>query len=200
MLLELQFSRIKDPALQTMLKGEPEPGADDGTDPSDALPVRQFRRGGFRPVLDSLVPTLISSYGVDPDRVDAADRRPGCSLADQRGDPVRCLGERADLERSEACLSREAPGLDQGRAQHAEKARSGSPSSITKSASRPDLDIKNTTTLGLQLITLLGEQLGGQLTVWRAEPTSFDLRFPFGEATVGIPPDRYAGTHTRRRG
>ncbi len=40
------------------------------------------------------------------------------------------------------------------------------------------LDIEQTDSLGLQLVTLLAEQLGGRLSVQRANPTRFLLRFP----------------------
>ncbi len=41
-----------------------------------------------------------------------------------------------------------------------------------------DFSIEDATTLGLQLVTTLAEQLGGRLTVHKADPTSFVLRFP----------------------
>ena len=39
-------------------------------------------------------------------------------------------------------------------------------------------DVAATATLGLQLVTLLADQLGGELTVQRSQPTRFALRFP----------------------
>ena len=43
----------------------------------------------------------------------------------------------------------------------------------------PDgLEIAKTTSLGLKLVTILAEQLGGDLAVQRARPTEFTLRFP----------------------
>jgi two-component sensor histidine kinase len=43
----------------------------------------------------------------------------------------------------------------------------------------PDgLDIEQTTTLGLQLVGLLIDQLGGTMTMQRANPTRLVLRFP----------------------
>ena len=41
-----------------------------------------------------------------------------------------------------------------------------------------DFDIAQTTTLGLQLVTMLADQLGGTLEIHRANPTRFILRFP----------------------
>ncbi len=41
-----------------------------------------------------------------------------------------------------------------------------------------DLDFDRADTLGLQLVRLLGQQLGAILTVRRSQPTQFQLRFP----------------------
>ena len=39
------------------------------------------------------------------------------------------------------------------------------------------LDIAGATTLGLQMVTLLADQLRGELAIERANPTRFALRF-----------------------
>ena len=41
----------------------------------------------------------------------------------------------------------------------------------------PELDLEQPLTLGLQLVTLLAEQLGADLVVERKQPTSFALSF-----------------------
>jgi two-component sensor histidine kinase len=49
-------------------------------------------------------------------------------------------------------------------------------------AGMPDaLDIGQSTTLGLQLVTLLAEQLGAEITINRAKPTRVELRFRVSE-------------------
>jgi two-component sensor histidine kinase len=40
------------------------------------------------------------------------------------------------------------------------------------------LDIAKTESLGLQLVTVLTDQLGAELTIRRANPTRFELRLP----------------------
>jgi two-component sensor histidine kinase len=44
------------------------------------------------------------------------------------------------------------------------------------------LDIGNSGTLGLQLVLLLTDQLGGNLSINRSNPTRFLLRFPINRA------------------
>jgi two-component sensor histidine kinase len=46
----------------------------------------------------------------------------------------------------------------------------------------PDsLDFANATSLGLQLVTLLAEQLGSKIELHRARPTCFTVRFAVGK-------------------
>ena len=49
---------------------------------------------------------------------------------------------------------------------------------MTASASRETFESNETTTLGLQLVTMLMDQLGGTFAIQRAKPTRFALRFP----------------------
>ena len=41
-----------------------------------------------------------------------------------------------------------------------------------------EIDLTQCATLGLQLVNLLTDQLGGEMTINRAMPTRFALRFP----------------------
>ena len=45
-----------------------------------------------------------------------------------------------------------------------------------------DIDLTKTETLGMQLVHLLTDQLGGHLTIHRVNPTAFILRFPVEKA------------------
>ena len=49
--------------------GQPEPHSVHGPDPSDAVQSKDFAKVDFSRFLDSLVPTLVGSYGVNPDRI-----------------------------------------------------------------------------------------------------------------------------------
>jgi two-component sensor histidine kinase len=39
-------------------------------------------------------------------------------------------------------------------------------------------NLEDPTTLGMQLVTMLVDQLGGTLTIHRSNPTTFEIRFP----------------------
>jgi two-component sensor histidine kinase len=45
-----------------------------------------------------------------------------------------------------------------------------------------EFDIENASSLGLQLVQLLSEQISGKLTIHRSNPTSFSLIFPSNDA------------------
>jgi two-component sensor histidine kinase len=47
-----------------------------------------------------------------------------------------------------------------------------------------DIDLDSAQTLGLELITLLTDQLSGQLTIQRANPTRFVVRFPLEQGST----------------
>jgi PAS domain S-box-containing protein len=47
----------------------------------------------------------------------------------------------------------------------------------------PELNLERTGSLGLQLVQLLTRQLKGRLTIQRADPIRFTLRFPLGPST-----------------
>ena len=43
-------------------------------------------------------------------------------------------------------------------------------------------DITQTPTLGLQLVSMLADQLGGELSIRRSDPTRFAIQFPLHKA------------------
>ena len=137
-----------------------------------------FAKVDFATFLDSLVPTLIGSYGIDSSRftvsVDADDARLPINAA------VPC-----GLIVNELISNTLKHGFPQGRGGKIDiRLANGEGGGAVLSVSDdgvglPDsLDIGNSTTLGLQLVTLLADQIGGELTIRRRDPTRFEIRFP----------------------
>jgi two-component sensor histidine kinase len=56
-------------------------------------------------------------------------------------------------------------------------------------------DVRQSDSLGVQLVCLLTEQLGGTLTVARQGGTTFTLTFPLPEAQLGMPAHADATAH-----
>ncbi len=141
---------------------------------------KDFARMDFSNFLDTLVPTLASSYGADPDHIalsiNAIEVRLPLSVAIPCGLMVNELisnalkhafpddrhGEiRIDLSMApdgQVLLSVEDDGV-------------GIPD---------ELDMDQTATLGLQLVMLLTDQIGGKLVVQRSNPTRFALQLRVG--------------------
>ena len=180
-LMELQFSRISDPALQTMLTESQNRVRTMALIHQTLYQSGNFAEVDFGRFLDALVPTLISSYGIDPERVtlevDSRDVLLPISAAIPCGVLVNELISNAlkhafpKLRRGWIKVSLEHVGEAQVRLAVVDNGI-GIPT---------DLDVENTTTLGLQLVTLLAEQLGAQMVVRRADPTSFELHFPLAK-------------------
>ncbi|WP_316976131.1 sensor histidine kinase [Shumkonia mesophila] len=137
-----------------------------------------FAKVDFATFLDSLVPTLIGSYGIDSSRftvsVDADDARLPINAA------VPC-----GLIVNELISNTLKHGFPQGRGGKIDiRLANGEGGGAVLSVSDdgvglPDgLDIDNSATLGLQLVTLLADQIGGKLTIQRRDPTRFEIRFP----------------------
>jgi two-component sensor histidine kinase len=139
---------------------------------------KDFVEVDFRTFLDSLIPTLIISYGMDHNRIglsiDVAEVQLPIDIAIPCGLIVSELisnalkhafpaGRRGEIRIS---LANRAPGQivltvsDDG---------VGIPD---------DLDMSQPATLGLQLVTLLTDQLGGEMVMHRSGPTCFTFRFP----------------------
>jgi PAS domain S-box-containing protein len=177
-LLDLQSGNIADPALLGLMRESQNRIRSMALIHQTLYQSKDFARVDFRVFLDSLVPTLISSYGVGSDRVALRmnaidvllpiDAAIPCGLvvnelisnALKHAFPGERTGEiRIDLE----------PQADDWVVLSVSDDGIGIPES---------LDLTQTTTLGLQLVTLLADQLGGELAIQRAAPTRFALRFP----------------------
>ena len=176
-LLDLQAAQISDPQVQQMLR--------DGQNRIRSMALihqtlyqsNDFAQVDLNQFLDALVPRLVVSYAVDPDKVRLVveatpvflpiDSAIPCGLVVNelvsnalkhafprgRGEITLELGLNPA---GEVCLSVSDNGV-------------GLPET---------LDIATTTTLGLQLVTLLADQLGAVLDVQPRNPTRFALRFP----------------------
>jgi two-component sensor histidine kinase len=139
---------------------------------------KDFARVDFGSFIDSLVPTLVSSYSVDPGRITLTIYAAEVSLPISAAIPCGLIVN----ELISNALKHAFPGDQRGKItidlasdSHGEVVLSVSDDGI----GIPDaLDVANATTLGLQLVSLLADQLGAELDVHRSNPTRFHLRFP----------------------
>jgi two-component sensor histidine kinase len=139
---------------------------------------RDFTFVDFHSFLDRIVPSLVSAYGVNPRRITLSIRADKVSLPIQAAIPCGLIVN----ELVANALKHAFPGDARGRIDvELDRDAEGK---IVLSVSddgvgMPDgVDLANAATLGLQLVALLADQLGGALVVNPARPTRFCVRFP----------------------
>ncbi|HTW29018.1 MAG TPA: PAS domain S-box protein [Acetobacteraceae bacterium] len=177
-LLDLQSARIADPLALEMVRESQNRIRSMALIHQILYESKDFARVEFRGFLESLVTALVSSYVIEPGRiaigVDADDVRLPIDAAIPCGLAVNELISNA--------LKHGFP--DGRRGTILVLLRSLPDGQVTLQVSDdgiglPDaLDLAASETLGLQLVKLLCEQLGGAMDVQRAAPTRLTLRFP----------------------
>jgi two-component sensor histidine kinase len=137
---------------------------------------KDFAQVDFRSFIDTLVPILVSSYSVDPARitllVDAADVSIPINAAIPCGLIVNELVSNA-LKHAFPGNRRGSIEIDLARGEDGTVLLSVSDDGI---GIPEQVDIANATTLGLQLVSLLAEQLGAEIAIQRVKPTRIGLR------------------------
>ncbi|HTV31415.1 MAG TPA: histidine kinase dimerization/phosphoacceptor domain -containing protein [Xanthobacteraceae bacterium] len=138
---------------------------------------KDFARVDFRSFLDMLVPTLISSYAVNSERIALSINSSDVLLPINTAIPCGLVVN----ELISNALKHAFPGdikgeiaidLSYDTAETVVLSVSDSGVGIAKT-----FDIAQTATLGLQLVTMLTDQLAGELTIHRSNPTRFAIRF-----------------------
>jgi two-component sensor histidine kinase len=139
---------------------------------------KDFAQVDFGRFLDSLVPTLVSSYGVGSAPfsidIDVVEVQLPINAAIPCGLIVNELISNA--------LKHAFPDgrAGQVRIHLALESKGGVLLRVSDDGVgiRQEIDLRQTTTLGLQLVNLLVDQLAGEIEIQRANPTMFSVRFP----------------------
>jgi PAS domain S-box-containing protein len=177
-LLALQSSKFEDETVRALLQES------QGRIRSMALihqtlyESKDFARVDFGEFLDRLVPSLVSSYSVDPGRItleiSAADVSLPINVAIPCGLIVNELISNA--------LKHAFPGDRRGEIEVDLERHGDDRAQLTVSDNGVGIgegtDLAKAATLGLQLVSLLTDQLGGTLDLHRSGPTRFSLEFP----------------------
>jgi PAS domain S-box-containing protein len=176
-LLYLQASKVKDDSLSILLRESQNRIKSMALIHQTLYESKDFARVDFALFLDSLVPTLVASYATDPSKItltiDARDVSVPISAAIPCGLIVNELISNA--------LKHAFPDGRIGRI--AVDLKSESDHVIVMSVSDDGVglpegfDGSRSKTLGVQLVWLLADQLGAEISFNSAEPTMFRLRF-----------------------
>ncbi|HWE98923.1 MAG TPA: PAS domain S-box protein [Caulobacteraceae bacterium] len=177
-LLDLQTDRVADPRIVNILRESQNRIRSMALIHQTLYESKDFVQVDFANFLDTLAPTLISSYGIDTDRVEldiqAVEVLLPISAAIPCGLVVNELISNA-LKHAFPDGRSGAIRIDLARGEDHRAVLSVSDDGV---GIADDLDLAQTTTLGLQLVTLLTDQLGGEVEIRRKHPTTFTLRFP----------------------
>jgi two-component system, sensor histidine kinase PdtaS len=177
-LLGLQLGTIDDTGLQEILRESQTRIKSMALIHQILYQSNDFARMDFSNFIDTLVPTLASAYGADPGRIaiaiNAIEVRLPVSVAIPCGLLVNELVSNA--------LKHAFPGnrngeirIDLGIAADGQILLSVEDDGV---GIPDDLDLDQTTTLGLQLVMLLTDQIGGEIVIRRSNPTRFALQLP----------------------
>jgi PAS domain S-box-containing protein len=176
-LLDLQSSRITDRTVLNMLRGSQNRIRSMGLIHQTLYQSKDFAKVNFHHFLDSLVPTLVGSYGANPDRISVSVETEQLLLPIDAAIPFGLIVN----ELISNALKHAFPA---GRSGQIRVRSFGEPGGKTVLSVADDgvgipesVDPAKTSTLGLQLVTLLADQLGGKIAIRRSDPTEFVLSF-----------------------
>ncbi|EME70880.1 signal transduction histidine kinase [Paramagnetospirillum caucaseum] len=177
-LLDLQLSKLDDPVVAGMLRDSQSRIRSMVLIHQTLYQSKDFARVDFAAFLDSLVPNLVASYGLDSNRISLTLQVKDIQLPLSTAIPCGLIVN----ELVTNVFKHAFPGGRRGEIRVV-LANDGD-DQVALSVSDdgiglpPGLDVENATTLGLQLVCLLAEQLGGHIEIERSGPTRFSLHFP----------------------
>jgi PAS domain S-box-containing protein len=179
-LLDLQSARLSDPSVLSLLRDSQNRIRSMALIHQTLYRSKDFAEVDFRHFVDGLLPVLTASHGIDPERIAIFVEGEEVSLPIGTAIPCALLVNELLSNALEHAFPGDRPGAIRvgflrprpGTVQiSVEDDGVGMP---------PGFEIGKADTLGLQLVALLADQVGGSLTIARAAPTRFELRFPFG--------------------
>jgi PAS domain S-box-containing protein len=182
-LLDLQLARIDDGLVQGMLRDSQNRVRSMALIHQTLYQQKDFAGVDFAAFLDTLIPTLISSYGADPLRITLSIEADDIKLPINVAIPCGLLVN----ELVSNALKHAFPPGRQGRISvrlALNKSADGNADRAALTVSDdgigiPDShDVLRSDTLGLQLVTLLTDQVHGTLDIHRKDPTRFVVDLP----------------------
>ena len=178
-LLDLQALRVRDAEVKATLRDSQNRVRSMSLIHQTLYQSKDFAKVDFKQFLDTLLPMLMQSYAVDPDRVlleiDAHRVQLPISSAIPCGLAVNELVTNA--------LKHAFPNGQCGTVRV--ELTNESPDEVVLAVSNDglpmaeDLDFRKMSTLGMQLVHLVAEQLQGHLEIERFPRTRFMMRFPY---------------------
>ena len=181
-LLDLQSARIDDELVREMLRDSQNRIRSMALIHQTLYQSKDFAGVDFGNFLDTLIPTLISSYGIDPSRIALSIKADDVQLPLNAAVPAGLLvNELISNALKHAFPDGRAGEITVMLRSDADRGAAANLIVLTVSddgVGIPDgLNLQQTDTLGLQLVALLTDQLHGKLDIRRQDPTQFVIEF-----------------------
>nr|WP_294550969.1 PAS domain S-box protein [uncultured Rhodopila sp.] len=176
-LLDLQSSGIEDAVAQGLLRESRNRVKSMALIHQMLYESNDFTQVDFAGFLDNLVPTLISAYGIDPGRITLFVNAAHVRLPINAAIPCGLVVNELIVNALKHAFPDNRPGAIRVDIFSEPGDRVVLSVSDDGAGMPDDLDIAESTTLGLQLVTLLAEQLKAEMTINRTKPTRIELRF-----------------------
>lgn len=177
-LLDLQSAQISDPVALAMLRDSQNRIRSMALIHQTLYQSKDFAKVDFGNFLDSFAPILVSSYAVNTSEVVLAIEADGMAL------PINCAIPCGLIVNELISNALKHAFPDQGGGEIRVELRQDGADHFLLAVSDdgvglpPGLNIETAPTLGLQLVTLLTDQLRGKLAIEAKQPTRFAIRFP----------------------
>jgi len=175
-LLYLQGTKVNDDSLSMLLKESQNRIKSMALIHQTLYESKDFARVDFGLFLDSLVPTLVASYSTDPSLINLSVNAADVSIPINAAIPCGLIVN----ELISNALKHAFPGGRVGKIDV--NLTSEPPNTVILTVSddgigvSDDFNPERPTTLGLQLVWLLADQLGAEITLNRSNPTRLQLR------------------------
>jgi two-component sensor histidine kinase len=177
-LLDLQSRRISDPVARDMLRVSQSRIRSMALIHQTLYSSNDFAKIDFSQFLGSLIPILAEAYGSDSSRVSVRVDADPVRLPIDAAVPCGLVANELITNAFKHAFA----NRDRGEIRVALTRLASNEAVLTVSDDGigiPDhIDIANASTLGLQLVQLLADQLGGSITFRRSNPTQLTLKFP----------------------
>ncbi len=177
-LLGLQSSSITDEVVVSMLRESQNRIRSMALIHQTLYESKDFARVDFRNFLESLVPTLISSYGVNAERIALELKSIEVLLPINTAIPCGLIVNEIIANSLKHAFPNDRTGKIMIDLSHVDASNVRLVVSDDGIGIPESKNLEDGATLGLQLVTMLVDQLGGTLAIQRARPTQFEILFP----------------------
>lgn len=176
-LLDLQSSRISDPVALDMLRDSQNRIRSMALIHQSLYLSNDFAHVNLGNVLEALIPTLMESYSVDHSRIRYDVSVTEVLLSINQAIPCGLIINELISNALKHAFPATRSGIIKVELTCKDDNRVLLSVSDDGIGIAPDIDLKKTDTLGLQLVHLLADQLGATLEIQRVGPTRFELCF-----------------------